>query len=96
MHNNRVLFCRALGFFFKANEAQVPLSNAESPQCRTIDGVTIETFQISAESENGACDTMAAEIQQELLHFMSFLCVTMRCLENTAFNFEITLTKHEQ
>ena len=80
--------------FFKANEAQVPLSNAESPQCRTIDGVTIETFQISAESENGACDTMSAEIQQ--LHFMSFLCVTMRCLENAAFNFENTLTKHEQ
>jgi hypothetical protein len=49
--------------FFKTNEAQVPLSNAESPQCRPIDGVTIETFQISVESKNGLSGTMAAEMQ---------------------------------
>jgi hypothetical protein len=62
MHNNCVLFFRVV-YFFKTNEAQVPLSNAESPQCRPIDGVTIETFHISVENENDISDTMAAEIQ---------------------------------
>lgn len=49
--------------FFKTNEAQVPLSNAESPQCRPIDGVTIETFQISVECNNDISGRMAAEMQ---------------------------------
>jgi hypothetical protein len=60
-------------YFFKTNEAQVPFSNAESPQCRPIDGVTIETFQISVEGEKDISDTMAAEIQYEILQYMSFL-----------------------
>lgn len=64
MHNNCVIFFRVLYFFFfKTNEAQVPLSHAESPQCLPIDGVTIETFQISVESKNDVSGTIAAEMQ---------------------------------
>jgi hypothetical protein len=58
-----VLYFSGCYIFFKTNEAQVPLSNAESPQCRPIDVVTIETFQISVESKNDISGTMAAEMQ---------------------------------
>jgi hypothetical protein len=41
-----------VGVFFETNEAQVPLSNAESPQSGPIDDVTIETLQLSIERES--------------------------------------------
>ena len=58
-----MLYFSGCHIFFETNEAQVPLSNAESPQCRPIDGVTIETFQISVESKIDISGTMAAEMQ---------------------------------